>query len=89
MWFPVKRFIDLILTCIAVIFSLLLFIIIAFLVKLTSKGPILHWSDRVGKRNVVFSMPKFRSMNVNTPILATHLLDDPKSVLTPIGEIFT
>ena len=86
MWFPVKRFIDLILTCIAVIFSLLLFIIIAFLVKLTSKGPILHWSDRVGKRNVVFSMPKFRSMNVNTPILATHLLDDPKSVLTPIGE---
>ena len=67
-------------------FLVLLFIMIALLVKLTSKGPILYWSDRVGKRNVIFKMPKFRSMKVDTPVLATHLLDDPKSVLTPIGN---
>ena len=58
----------------------------AVLVKLTSKGPALYWSDRVGKDNHIFKMPKFRSMKVDTPAVATHLLNDPKRVLTPIGD---
>jgi len=58
----------------------------AMLVRLTSKGPALYWSDRVGVNNAIFRMPKFRSMKVDTPAVATHLLKDPKSVLTPIGD---
>jgi O-antigen biosynthesis protein WbqP len=61
-------------------------IMVSVLVKLTSKGPILYWSDRVGKDNIIFKMPKFRSMKINTPVVATHLLSDPKSVLTPVGD---
>jgi len=61
-------------------------LMVALLVKLTSKGPVLYWSDRMGKDNKIFSMPKFRSMKVDTPAVATHLLEDPKSVLTPIGD---
>jgi len=60
-------------------------IIITLLVKLTSKGPALHWSKRIGKNNKPFLMPKFRSMKTNTPQLATHLLSDNQSYLTPIG----
>ena len=59
---------------------------VALLVRLTSPGPALYWSDRVGKNNNTFKMPKFRSMRVGTPAVATHLLADPKSVLTPIGS---
>jgi len=61
-------------------------LMVALLVKLTSKGPVLYWSDRMGKDNKIFSMPKFRSMKVDTPAVATHLLEDPKSVLTPMGD---
>jgi len=81
-----KRFFDLIL---AVVASCLLFVpivLVALWVKLTSKGPALYWSDRVGVNNVIFKMPKFRSMKVDTPAVATHLLQDPQSVLTPIGD---
>lgn len=59
--------------------------IVAILVRLTSKGSVLYWSDRVGRNNVVFRMPKFRTMRMDTPAVATHLLPDPKSFLTPIG----
>ncbi len=59
---------------------------IALLVRLTSKGPALYWSDRVGKNNTIFRMPKFRSMRLGTPAVATHLLRDPAAVLTPIGS---
>lgn len=59
--------------------------IVAVLVRLTSKGPVLYWSDRVGRNNVVFRMPKFRTMRMDTPAVATHLLPDPKSFLSPIG----
>ena len=55
------------------------------MVKFTSKGPALYWSDRVGQNNAIFKMPKFRSMKTDTQVVATHLLPDPKSVLTPIG----
>lgn len=58
---------------------------IAVLVRLTSAGPALYWSDRIGRHNVVFSMPKFRTMRVGTPAVATHLMHDPESYLTPIG----
>ena len=59
---------------------------IACLVKLTSKGPALYWSVRVGKDNSHFDMPKFRTMRIDTPTVATHLLDDPSVYLTPIGS---
>ena len=81
-----KRLVDLILTLVAVLLLLLPVIIVAVLVKLTSKGPVLYWSDRVGKNNAIFKMPKFRSMIVDTPVVATHLLADPKSLLTPVGD---
>ena len=58
----------------------------ALLIKLTSRGPALYWSDRVGRQNKIFSMPKFRSMRNDTPALATHLLSNPQDYLTPIGS---
>jgi O-antigen biosynthesis protein WbqP len=82
----VKRLVDLILSLVAVLLLLLPVLMVAMLVKLTSKGPVLYWSDRVGKYNGIFKMPKFRSMLVDTPVVATHLLADPKSVLTPVGD---
>ena len=63
--------------------TILLFIVIA--IRLTSKGPSLYWSDRVGKNNKIFKMPKFRSMLIDTPDVATHLLDNPDACLSPIG----
>ncbi|WP_411878040.1 sugar transferase [Polaromonas sp. YR568] len=60
-------------------------LILAVLVRLTSPGPALYWSDRVGRRNTIFRMPKFRSMRVGTPAVATHLLANPQAHLTPIG----
>ena len=81
-----KRIFDLLLACIVAIILFIPMIIVAVVVKLTSQGPILYWSDRVGQHNHLFRMPKFRSMKTDTPAVATHLLADPKSVLTPIGD---
>lgn len=81
-----KRMLGLIFALVAALILLLPIIIVAILVKMTSKGPVLYWSERVGRNNVIFKMPKFRSMKVDTPAVATHLLTDPKSVLTPIGN---
>ena len=81
-----KRVFDLFLV-INVAFVLLFPIVVtAILVKLTSKGSVINWSNRVGINNIIFSMPKFRSMKVGTPVVATHLLPDTQSVLTPIGN---
>ena len=80
-----KRIFDLWLALIVGFLLLLPVVIIAIGVKLSSKGPVLYWSDRVGTNNVIFKMPKFRSMKVGTPAVATHLLQDPDAVLTPIG----
>lgn len=66
-------------------FLLPLIVLIAVLVQLTSSGPVIYWSDRVGRHNKIFRMPKFRSMRVNTPAVATHLLHNPAEWLTPIG----
>ena len=81
-----KRIFDLMVALIATTLLFVPIIIVALLVRLTSKGPALYWSDRVGRNNHIFRMPKFRSMRVDTPAVATHLLSDPKSFLTPIGS---
>jgi len=60
---------------------------VAIVVRLTSPGPVLYWSERVGRNNVIFKMPKFRSMRVGTPAVATHLLTEPQAWLTPVGGL--
>lgn len=80
-----KRALDLCLGLLAAVVFLLPFLGLAALVKLTSRGPVLYWSDRVGRHNRIFSMPKLRTMRVDTPVVATHLLSDPAQFLTPIG----
>lgn len=60
-------------------------LLIAILVRLTSEGPVLYWSERIGKKNVIFRMPKFRTMRLDTPVVATHLMENPASFLSPIG----
>ena len=81
-----KRFFDLILGFFAVVALLLPALLVAIAVRLTSKGPALYWSDRVGRNNLIFKMPKFRSMRVGAPAVATHLLADARLHLTPIGS---
>lgn len=81
-----KRLFDVFLGFSAAAVLALPIIVVAILVRLTSIGPALHWSDRVGRGNEIFRMPKFRSMRVGTPAVATHLLQDPKVYLTPIGS---
>ncbi|WP_034924026.1 sugar transferase [Candidatus Accumulibacter vicinus] len=81
-----KRLFDLLLACLAAVLLLLPASLVALLVKLSSPGPVLYWSDRVGRGNRIFSMPKFRSMRVGTPAVATHLLTDPQACLTPVGS---
>ncbi|WP_263770081.1 sugar transferase [Propionivibrio soli] len=81
-----KRLFDLFFgICAAVVLALPL-LLVAILVRFTSKGPILYWSRRVGRGNAIFEMPKFRSMRLGTPAVATHLLCDPNAYLTPIGS---
>jgi O-antigen biosynthesis protein WbqP len=80
------RIFDLLLVLVASFVLALPIAFIALVVKLTSQGPILFWSSRVGKNNALFEMPKFRTMQVNTPALATHLLDNPDQYLTPVGS---
>jgi O-antigen biosynthesis protein WbqP len=82
-----KRIFDLTLSFFSLLFLLPLIIFIAVVVKLTSKGPIIYWSDRVGKNNVIFRMAKFRTMNIGAPVVATHLLYDSGRHLTPVGSI--
>ena len=82
----IKRAIDSLLAMLAFgIFSPTM-VFIAIVVLLTSPGPAIYWSDRVGQRNRIFKMPKFRTMRIDTPAVATHLLTDPEKALTPIGS---
>ena len=82
-----KRLFDLLLAVSAALALSVLFVVVAVLVRLTSPGPVLYWSDRVGRHNRIFKMPKFRSMRIGTPAVATHLLKDANSHLTPIGSL--
>jgi len=80
-----KRFLDFIIAFLGVTVLVWLIFIVAVLVKLTSKGPIFYWSNRVGRNNKIFKMPKFRTMRLSTPSVATHLLQSPETYITPIG----
>lgn len=80
-----KRVFDLLLVCVVGVLCLLPILVIAVLVRMTSRGPVLYWSDRVGRNNVLFKMPKFRTMRVEAPAVASHLLSDPSAWLTPVG----
>jgi O-antigen biosynthesis protein WbqP len=81
-----KRLFDLCLTFLALILLAIPFLLVAVMVRLTSIGPVFYWSDRVGQENKLFRMPKFRTMQVDTPAVATHLLPEPKQFLTPVGS---
>ena len=80
-----KRIFDLLLGIAILIALVIPMLLISIAIRLTSKGPALYWSDRVGKYNIIFKMPKFRSMLIETPVMATHLLDNPDAYLSPIG----
>jgi len=80
-----KRLFDFIMATMLIILLIVPMLFIAIAIHLTSKGPIIYWSDRVGCGNLIFKMPKFRSMRVETPPVATHLMKDPISYLSPIG----
>lgn len=82
-----KRAFDLLLAVLAAVILCIPIALVALAVRLTSPGPVLYWSDRVGVRNRIFRMPKFRTMRVDTPVVATHLLTDPDAWLTPIGGL--
>jgi len=81
-----KRAFDLCLALLTAVVLAMPICVIAILVRLTSPGPALYWSDRVGSNNRIFRMPKFRSMRIDTPAVATHLLQNPDQWLTPIGS---
>lgn len=81
-----KRVVDMLLVVPVAATLALPVAVTALLVRLTSRGPALYWSERIGRNNIAFRMPKFRSMRVGTPVVATHLLTDPGSYLTPIGS---
>ena len=80
-----KRLFDLLMALSIAMVITIPMVLIAVVVRLTSKGPALYWSDRVGRGNALFKMPKFRSMRVDTPAVATHLLNDPDAYLSPVG----
>ena len=80
-----KRVFDFILATILTIALSGLMLVVALAIKLSSKGPVLYWSDRVGRENIIFRMPKFRSMHIGTPALASHLMTNPMSFLSPVG----
>jgi O-antigen biosynthesis protein WbqP len=82
----VKRLFDFVVALVAAVFLSAPVLIVALAVRLTSPGPALYWSNRVGRHNRIFKMPKFRSMRIDTPVVATHLLQNPKQWLTPIGS---
>jgi O-antigen biosynthesis protein WbqP len=81
-----KQIFDLFVGVILLLSLVIIMLLIAIAIRLTSKGPSLYWSDRIGKNNKIFRMPKFRSMLTDTPAVATHLLDNPNSYLSPIGN---
>ena len=81
-----KRLFDLVLVLFVTVFFMLPILVVAIVVRLTSPGPALYWSNRVGRFNIIFRMPKFRTMQVGTPAVATHLLSDSGQYLTPVGS---
>lgn len=80
-----KRILDLLLCITSMIIFFIPFCICAMLIKCSSRGPVLYWSDRVGLNNEIFRMPKLRTMRIGTPVIATHLLTNPEQFLSPVG----
>jgi len=81
-----KRVFDLVFGLITLISALIPMMVIAILIRITSKGAVLYWSNRIGQGNVIFQMPKFRTMRLDTPVVATHLMCEPSAFLSPMGE---
>jgi O-antigen biosynthesis protein WbqP len=81
-----KRLFDLLLTVFIAVALMLPIVVIAIVVRLTSFGPVLYWSNRIGRYNFIFKMPKFRTMYIETPTVATHLLSNSDQYLTPVGS---
>ncbi len=81
-----KRLFDVIIAVLLLILLSIPMLVISILIKLTSKGPVLYWSDRVGRNNAIFRMPKFRSMRTDAPPVATHLLLNPEKYVTTVGK---
>ena len=81
-----KRLFDLVLAFFLIFIMALPFLVVAIVVRLTSDGPVIYWSSRIGRCNIIFKMPKFRTMLVETPTLATHLLSNSDKYLTPVGS---
>ena len=81
-----KRCFDILLSTFALLALSGILVLVAMAVKLTSSGKVLYWSQRIGKDNTVFLMPKFRTMRTDTPVVATHLLASPYAYLTPVGK---
>ncbi len=82
-----KRLADLIIILFLLAFMVIPLLIIALLIKISSRGPIIYWSNRVGQNNQIFKMPKFRTMYSGAPAVATHLLKDPENYITPLGKV--
>ncbi len=82
-----KRWFDILLAVLLLSAAWIPMAVISALIRLGSQGPALYWSDRIGKNNVIFKMPKFRTMRLGTPAVATHLLEDPARCVTPVGRI--
>lgn len=83
--YPIKRVVNLVLAGVVVLLAFIPILLVALLVKFTSRGAVIYWSDRVGVNNRVFRMPKFRTMRKDTPLVATHLMSDPGKYLTSVG----
>jgi len=81
-----KRFFDIFCSILALTVFLLPIVFVFLIVKFSSKGPALYWSDRIGVNNAIFRMPKFRTMQMETPVVATHLLSESAQYLTPVGS---
>lgn len=81
-----KRVLDIVVVLVACVALALPMLLIAVVVRVTSTGPALYWSERVGRKNRIFRMPKFRTMRVDAPVVATHLLNGPERYLTPVGS---
>ena len=81
-----KRIFDIIFSLGVLLIFALPILVIAAAIRITSKGPAIYWSDRIGKDNIIFRMPKFRTMQIDTPAVATHLMTDPDKYITRVGK---
>ena len=81
-----KRFFDIVIAIVMLLIFSVPILLLAMIIRLTSHGPAIYWSDRIGRHNNIFRMPKFRTMKTDTPVVATHLMKDTDSYVTPIGQ---